>query len=176
MSNLTLRKLIVRMMLYTALMPYFISLTTLLTKSLFNLYGIKNFHKSYIATINTPSYKNTRKVLEEFNALGDNKIVSFSEIPDGRPIEIVEITPIDRQISPGAVGTTYAKITRCTIKMAQGLDEIEYRETLLHEYLHCYGYDHVDDYKDLMYYSLFPVDKEENIRHYAKEVKKKFYE
>lgn len=157
-------------------MPYILLISSVFADVLIDFYGTKTYHKTYIKSINTPNYSNTKKILEKFNALGDNKIVSFVEKVNGRPIVIEEMSEIDKKLSPGAVGIAFNTIIKCRIVVLPGLSEIEYEEVLLHEYLHCYGYDHVDNYRDLMYYSLVPVDKEQNIKDYAQKVKKKFYE
>lgn len=176
MKNLLLRKFILRVILYTAFFPYLVMIAMALSDTAFNLYGKFFFNKTYIRSINLPSYPEAENILKEFNSMGDNKIVSFEEIPNGRPIDIAEMTQFDFIVAPNAVGIARPRATNCTIGIKNGLDKPEFREVLLHEYLHCYGYDHSPDSTDLMYYSLNPIDKEENIRQYAKKMKKKFYE
>ena len=163
-------------MLYIAFLPYMIMAAELLSKKAFQLYGIMYFKNTYIHSINTPSYPKTREILEEFNSMADNAIVSFDKIADGRPLDIAEMTPMDLIIAPDAVGIAYPRLSKCTIHVKPGLEDIIYREVLLHEYLHCYGYDHSTEPTDLMYFSVTYVDKEENIRQYALKVKAKFYE
>ena len=108
--------------------------------------------------------------------MGDGKIVSFKEIKNGRPLEIIEMVDKDNIDYPDAIGLAYSRFTGCLIKIKKGLSKHYFRETLIHEYLHCYGYGHSESPEDLMYYAINKLDKEENIRQYAIKVKKKFYE
>ena len=156
---------------------YFSSIiANILSQYAVNLYEIKNFKYTYIKFIDTPTYPDTKKVLEEFNAMGDNKIVSFSEMVNGRPIEISEMQEYDVKFDSDAIGIAYFNLTKCSIKIKKGLPYEDFRETIIHEYLHCYGYHHSTDPGDLMYYAINPIDKEQNIKDYAQKVKKKFYE
>ena len=77
---------------------------------------------------------------------------------------------------PDLLGEARPLFKSCTITLRKNQSYLNYRETVLHEYLHCMGYSHVPNKMDLMYFKLNPIDKEHNIRQYAKEVLKKFYE
>jgi hypothetical protein len=146
-------------------------------KTTLDIYSRFYFKNTYIEVIDTPSYGNqTKEILQEFNALGDNKIISFTKIKNGRPVQIREMTSFDKRLSPYAIGMARPLFKSCTIVLRSNLDYVDYRETVLHEYLHCMGYAHSLDKKDLMYFQLNPVDKEDNIKQYAKEVLRKFYE
>ena len=174
--NIFIRHLILLIMLYIAILPYMFVLAEVLADKALIIYGRLFFGKTYIQSINTPTYSKTEDVLLEFNSMGDNLAVKFGEIENGRPITVEEMTVLDELMFGEAIGLAIPKLTRCTIKIRKGLSKLTFRETLIHEYLHCFGYMHVDDSKDLMYYALNPIDKEENIRQYAKRVKREFYE
>lgn len=176
MSKKLTRALTIRIILFIAIFPYLITFAQTITNLTLNIYGKYYFHKSYIKSINLPTYNTAKTVLEEFNSMGNNKIVSFREIKDGRPIEIIEMSELDTKLIPEAIGVARPKLSKCTISIRRGLSVNNFRETLIHEYLHCYGYVHSSDPKDLMYYSLNPIDKEENIRQYARDMEKRFYE
>lgn len=143
---------------------------------IFAVYGKLVFRTSYIEYINTPTYNNTRKVLSDFSDMSGGQIVSFDKIQLGRPITISEIEYDDDTFAPEVLGVAYPSYTKCNIKIRKDLEDSVFRETLIHEYLHCYGYWHVLNENDLMNPTLNPVDKEENIRHYARSMKEYFYE
>lgn len=146
-------------------------------KLVYKTYAYFMFKNSYIAQINTPSYgEYTKTVLEEFNSMGDNKIISFTEKKYGRPIVIHDMPDIIEQANPETLGMAYPGLEGCTIFVKKKQFWMDYRETLLHEYLHCMGYEHTIYKNDLMYKYLIPVDKEQNIRYYANELRKKYYE
>ena len=135
------------------------------------------FNKTYISIIDTPTYgEYTKSILVEFNSMGDNKIISFNKIKNGRPVEIHEISDAVRKLYPETLGMTFPRYDNCIIFIRKGLAWEDYRKALLHEYGHCMGYDHVINKYDLMYKYLVSVDKEENIRYYARRIKKDFYE
>ena len=166
-----------RFILYLALFPYILALTVFGLNIGADVYSKYKFKKTFIESLNTPTFPNAREILQQFNSYGDNKIVSFTAIENGRPIVIEEMTDIEENVLfEDVAGLAYPKLTSCTIKLRRNLDTKELKDTLLHEYLHCYGYDHVDNPEDLMYYSINPVDKENNIREYAKKLKEEFYE
>lgn len=138
---------------------------------LLNLLGVfGTYQYSYVSKIRTPSYGNfhTKKVLDKFNKLGDNKAV----MKDGyRPIYIVE-----GDLTPGAVGVAYRLPLYCVIVVERNMPYYIYDQVLLHEYVHCFGYGHVEDDKDLMNAYVSPYFDEKSIEKYAKEIKERFYE
>jgi hypothetical protein len=171
------RLIAIRIVLLIALFPAMLTLSLALRQGIFEIYGRFYFKYTYIEVIDTPSYGNqTKKALEEFNSFGDNKIISFKKIKNGRPVQIYEMADFEEELRPEVLGSAWPMFKDCTIRLKKRQDLIDYRETVLHEYLHCMGYDHVPDPLDLMYYQLNPVDKEDNIRQYAKKVLKKYYE
>lgn len=153
------------------------------TMTAFNIENTKNiinmeevYSKNYINSISLLSYTKAREILQEFNKLGDNKIVNFSPIKNGRHIDIREMTKFDMILGNTYLGMAITLYTKCLILIRPGLDDKIFREVLLHEYLHCYGFKHTEQAEDLMYFELNLVDKEENIRQYAIKVKKLYYE
>lgn len=144
------------------------------------------FPQSYVQVVQTPHYSNewTYKVLKEFNDMGDGHAVNFSkEGRVDRPITIGEKADLDRipkffrdpNYKLVTIGLAHIQDYSCKITLKTGLDYATFRTTLIHEYLHCMGYEHVEgDPNDLM----APVDgqvPEENIRQYAKDVAKKIW-
>jgi hypothetical protein len=175
---MSLFKLIaIRIVLLIALFPAMFTLSLGLRQGLMEVWGRFYFKYTYIEIIDTPSYGNyTKLILEEFNSYGNGKIISFDKIKNGRPVRIYEMTDFEENLRPQILGSAWPMFTDCNIRIKKRQDFIDYRETLLHEYLHCMGYDHVPDMYDLMYESMISVDKEENIRQYGKKVLEKFYE
>jgi hypothetical protein len=94
--------------------------------------------------------------LNYFNYLGFNKVVKFS---GSRPINIIEM-PRDSFLYSYSVnsiaGMAKPGYRSCTIYLnpdilSSGFTQV--KNTVLHEYLHCLGFSHVDNKADLMYYS-----------------------
>jgi len=135
----------------------------------------KNFRfmESYVIKIDTPSYgnENTRKYLDYFNSLGDGKVVSYEKEGNfDRTITITEVGLFEG--SEFTIGRAKPRWNYCHIAIKKGLDQYSYAMVLYHEYLHCLGYSHTKDNTDLMYYDLnWP--SLENLRKYAKDVKKR---
>jgi len=153
---------------------YSFSLATFLIEPSAKVYGYMFFHRSYIQTIDTPSYgKLTELVLKDFDNMADGGIVIYKS--NTRPITIREQSILLQLLYPNAIGIANVTPTKCDIYMRPGLDAASYRETLIHEYLHCFGYTHTDDRNDLMYHVEVPVDKEDNIKYYAIDLKRKYY-
>jgi hypothetical protein len=141
------------------------------------IYKILFFNKTYIALMNTPTYKNyTKLILEEFNSYGNNKIIHFESINKGRPVTISEMSDEEEQDKTEVLGYSIPLARSCSITIRKYLRYEVYREVLLHEYLHCMGYEHVKDESDLMYYALNYLDKEYSIRQYANRLLNTYYE
>lgn len=119
-----------------------------------------------------------KKHLDIFNKYGHNAIVKYStDSKINRPITI-EIRKLDQgayeQIQ-GVYILGYANTseTECKIAIWNNIPKEEiFRQTLYHELLHCYFYDHSPDKKDLMYYKENIV-KEAIIKAYAEELEKR---
>lgn len=136
--------------------------------------GSMFFHRSYVNTFTLHTYKedSVKAVLADFNSMADGGIVKYQ---GNRPINIIEMPVIMQFMYPSAVGVAIVGYTKCDIYIVPELSTTSFRETLLHEYLHCFGYEHTDEPKDLMYYAEVPVDKEDNIKYYAIDLKRKYY-
>jgi len=172
-----LKFLSIKLVLLLALLPSLIIISSMIRSTVYDVYGKVYFKYTYIESIDTPSYNNqTKKILEEFNSYTDNKVVSFSKINNGRPIKIQEMKDSDVISDPFVLGWANVHLSFCLITVKKHLSKEDYRETLIHEFLHCFNYMHVSNPQDLMYYQLNYLDKEESIRQYATKVRKKFYE
>lgn len=167
-------RLFMKTILLLTMFLYSIGLGVALAPFARNIQGQMIYHRTYIKSIES-SYNNLPKMfLDEFNDMADGGIVKYEE--DFRPVTIKD-QPIEMQIMyPNAIGLTMSYLNKCDIFIRPGLDIASFRETLFHEYLHCFDYMHTQDPKDLMYYAEVPVDKEENIKYYAKDLKRKYYE
>lgn len=141
---------------------------------------------AYIAEIKTKTYskKDVLQVLHEFNSMAEGRdAVLFQKHVIDRKIiitdaEDLEIIPLFlREPGRTTIGRALETELNCTIILKTGLDYATFRSTLVHEYLHCMGFDHVDADNDLM----SAVDKdgvvipEENIKEYAKKVADKIW-
>lgn len=142
---------------------------------------------SYIAEIQTTSYNEAwvTDVLKEFNAMAAPKqAVLFEKNVIDRKIVIQEVLDLDMvpfflraPDAPITIGYAMETELKCTILLKTGLDYATFRRTLIHEYLHCMGYDHVDNEHDLMG-AVETVNSnitEENIKSYAKKVAEKIW-
>lgn len=168
------KKLYVELVLLAITFMYSFGLATLLVEPSLKVYSYMFYHRSYIQSIDTPSYgKLTKLYLDEFNAMADGGIVVYTS--NTRPITIQEQPILLQLMYPNAIGLAVPTPTKCNIYIKPGLDASSYRETLIHEYLHCFDYQHTSDRKDLMYYAEVPVDKEDNIKYYAIDLKRKYY-
>lgn len=136
---------------------------------------------SYIAEIKGDllDIELTKKHLDNFNQLGNNKILRYKVTEHPRPITIeIRALGVDfyEEINKDAI-LAYAQSDErgCKIVVRNDLvTETQFRNTLIHEFLHCYSYDHVNDEQDLMYSEDNPdVDMEPSIRKYAKEVEER---
>jgi hypothetical protein len=137
------------------------------------------FKQSYVSSINTSYYSEgtIKEILNEFNKKGDDKIVQFNKIEGGRPITINEVTDdniVFKVLFPEAIGITYPLYDKCTIYLLNSLSYDTLRETVIHEYLHCFNYEHVSDRSDLMYEFDNNEDKEASINKYAKDLEAKY--
>lgn len=110
----------------------------------FQIHFIYNEKNTYISSINTNTYPQDKikKLLDKFNKIGDNKIVNYDGV---RPIHIYEMDLGARGIGLAEVG-----IHRCNLFVEPGLSDAYLYEVLIHEYLHCMFYEHLDVDGDLM--------------------------
>ena len=120
-----------------------------------------------------------KKHLDIFNEYGHNQIVRYrpeEAVTKPRPIKI-EIRKLGEdfyeELNKDSI-LAYATSVEdsCRIVLREDLvTEIQLRDTLIHELLHCYQYDHKNyDESDLMYYEDNENDKLSSIKFYAEEV------
>lgn len=115
-----------------------------------------------------------KDALVYFNNFGEGKIVKF-EKPNSRFARPIEFSIHDFRkdiFLNNLAGLTTINGNNCKIQVYPTSDPVEFKQVLIHEYLHCMGYNHVDKQSDLMYPSYIEV-KESNIQKYADELKAK---
>ncbi len=130
----------------------------------------------YITNINTPYYTNatTRRILNDFNAMagGDAVIYGKTDRFLDRKITISDSKTCSyknkKKETKMCVGLASCGSFTCQITVKRGKTKEEYRQILLHEYMHCMGFDDNDDSNDLMY-RIEHIVSEENIQGYANE-------
>lgn len=167
-----LELLILRTVLYVYIMTFSVELAPATY-----MYAGKHFIfvDSYVASIDMPNYGNDNAllVLEEFSAMGKGKAVIFE--PPSQPTSFSPVRAIhikESKVIDGdedIVGLALPLWNTCDIQIESGQDYETFRQVLIHEYLHCMGYSHVNNSKDVMNPSVaFP--SEENIQRYAKDI------
>lgn len=136
---------------------------------------------SYIAEIKGDllDVELTKKHLDNFNELGHNNILRYEVTESPRPIYI-EIRALGKDFYEEVYKDSilaYAQATDkdCRIILRNDMHtEEEFRNTLIHEFLHCYYYDHSPNESDLMYWEENSfVNLEPSIRKYAKELEER---
>ena len=125
----------------------------------------EEFTNSYVDKIITTSYSKSevRNILDTFDKQSYNSIVHYEGT---RPIIIVET---NKGLKPWMVGLAKWDLNKCVIILRPNLG-VRFREVLLHEYMHCFGYEHKDNKKDLMYYSVYYAPSEKSIENYARDL------
>jgi len=135
----------------------------------------------YLSLVDTPTYTNnrTQRILLDFNELGGGEAVIwggqsiFGSILD-RQITIKEAKTCEYEKDNKlhkCVGIAHCSMVRCAIEVKTGMTPVEYRQVLLHEYMHCMGFDDLqeDKYKnDLMYFEENDAS-EISIQYYAEQ-------
>jgi hypothetical protein len=134
------------------------------------------FTDGYIYKIDTPNYGNdvTIEFLREFNNMSaTGRAVSFrptsthSIVLPQKAITIKEVSKIVGQ--DNVAGLALSLWNTCDISIRSGEDYETYRQILIHEYLHCLGFNHVNNVRDVMNPEVgFPT--EESFQAYAKEI------
>lgn len=145
-------------------------------------YGIKvgyqrlianpSFRHSYVAPMQTKDFDRNiiKSYLDEYNGMGNNRIVKYQV--DKRPITI-----IDGYLPKPTIGRAWISNTFCEITLSSTLSLMEARLVLMHEYTHCFGFDHVKAKKDLMNAYLDPNNPPttENLTFWAQKIYKFLY-
>lgn len=142
----------------------------------FHMFMIRNFSAkgSYIASVD----------LGERTELANSVLILFGQVGGGivkkqgtRPITITDLSALELYFFPNLLGRAYPYHDQCAIKINPLItDENTFITTLLHEYIHCLGYLHVDKYGDLMYpYNNYVTH--DSILKWTKKIKREiFYE
>lgn len=162
-------KLVLRFIFITNLLPLFLMWYY---NNMFAIIKLVTPPFSYVDTIqgNDAEVRLIKNTLQQFNDLTSVDIVPNNGY---RPIKIVVIEDfIDNAFLAGTtVGRAHVLYQKCDIQLArkQLRTEYDFKMTLLHEYLHCFGYEHVDNSKDLMYKYTNTVSKK-SIDEYAKDL------
>lgn len=168
---MTTEQLIVALAIRAVVYPYLILLTIGLGPKVYMETG-KNlaFVSTHIEKIDTPTYGNdvTKNYLDQFNAQGGGIIVSYKH--EFGLYRAVTITESEKSSKDEWIGRAQPGVTACSIQIKKGLDYRTYYTTLLHEYLHCMGYNHVDDPKDLMYSRENGQTEDASVDKYAKDL------
>lgn len=145
---------------------------TALKDSAFVLLEPVIFPVSYIKVIDTPTYgkENIKLILDFFNELGDNKIVKYKNDQIlARPISIYE-KDFESLIT---LGDAAYSMFSCRIRLSKDMksDPDKLLRVVIHEYLHCYGYGHLDADGDLMNKFYSPSISAVNIQSYAEDLR-----
>ena len=115
----------------------------------------------------------TRFALYDFNRRVPTNIVPYGGT---RPVNIYPLKGVVKIIHPSALGVAYPGLNSCDIYM--NMEELTnykiFKNTLVHEYLHCLGYNHVDNPNDLMYYVDTDHDDSE-ITKWAKKIEEEIF-
>jgi hypothetical protein len=131
---------------------------------------------TYIKEIDLPTLDGNAvaDILERFNAMGGGRIV---KIKGCRPVTIKEGRLMSFNPGYNTLGVTISLPKSCQIvldnKFINSYKEL--RATVLHEYLHCFDYEHVRPKNDLMSFSDNDTVSEENIESYAKDLERKLH-
>lgn len=121
---------------------------------------------SYIKSIDLPTFGNTeaQEQLDYFSSLSYYPSVKYE---GSRPIMIVEQT-----LYLNTLGLTSSLPGYCLIVLNKTMEKELFVMTLLHEYVHCFNYGHIEnDPRDLMY----PYDntdwlEEQSIKKYSEAI------
>lgn len=109
-----------------------------------------SYRNSYISIVNSNVYGNKilYNYLDEFNKMGYNKIITYSE--DSNHIRPIFIE--DGKLKDPILGEAYVTNSYCMIYLTNKLTLLELKYVLWHEILHCFGYEHTKIKSDLMYF------------------------
>jgi len=115
-----------------------------------------------------------KESLDYFNRLGNNEVIDYEKkFGDySRPVTIY-VKSFTGFWEVGLAGYANIDLDHCIVYVDQDEpDVLEFQKTVIHEYLHCVGYDHVNDRKDVMYKAATPgINSDLSIKHYADEIK-----
>lgn len=121
--------------------------------------------KLYIAHIDD---RLPKEVLSDLLALNDMGYGTRIKFEGYYPVYIIMSKPGNMHFG-AAVAETHTAPMGCIIRInAEATYEAS---TIYHELFHCYGYSHVDNIFDVMYYSTTPFTVLETVKPYLKEIK-----
>jgi hypothetical protein len=106
-------------------------------------------------------------VLPDLLALNDMGYGTRIKFDGHYPVYILSVDP-ENMMFGNAVAEAQATTFGCLIRLNS--EAMYEASTIYHELLHCYGYKHVDNPFDIMYYSQTPLTMVETIRPYLKEL------
>ena len=173
------KKSAIKAVLYFAIVPYYIITVNVAAECYLAI--IKKFFipGSYIASIETTSYhkEDIQAALQEFNYMGHGKIVSYEK--NRRPIYIMDsdfkYDIPSRLMGYETLGLTTPLPGACYIRLKKKMPIQMLNDVLIHEYLHCMGYEHVkNNPSDLMYPSYNENVDIINIINYGRDLEKRF--
>lgn len=132
---------------------------------------------SYVSEITGKSSDKdlVKKYLDIFNSYGHNNIVKYEPQQTSPRTITIAIRKLNETFyedlnGAGLMGYALPGTETCRIIIRDDIKtEQQFKLVLLHEFLHCYFYDHSTDKDDLMYYTENVVS-EENIKSYAREI------
>lgn len=112
--------------------------------------------------------------LDYFNHLGNNEVIDYEPKYGkySRPVTIT-VKEFSGFWEVGLAGYANLDLDHCTIYVDQDEpDALEFRKTVIHEYLHCVGYDHTANKEDVMYKAATPgINSDISIKKYADEIR-----
>lgn len=73
------------------------------------------------------------------------RAISITEVSDEQMADIAEATP-----GSLVIGLAEPSLDRCDVYILEGLTRSEFFDTLMHELVHCFNFNHVDSPNDLM--------------------------
>lgn len=151
-NNLIMKKIVLGIVITLSFTVYFI--------------GVKSYSllkTSYISKIeyDKEKTKEIKNILKNFNDKSDKEIIRYRGF---RPISIMEDKELKKQ---GYVGLATVSLTECEIRLSDTIKKEDFREVLLHEYMHCFFYEHKNIPGDLMYRSIDFKATERSINYYA---------
>ena len=123
---------------------------------------------AYVKKIDTPTIgsKKVKKALDKFNKIGYSRVVSYER-------KFIPIWIFESYLAGGSLGVALPTVIGCIIILDPYMrDEAQIEHVVIHEYVHCLGYDHTYDPRDLMYREYVP-DQGSNYKHYVDEILKR---
>ena len=116
--------------------------------------------ESYLGYLATVNYIQKIKLPKKYRKWATKDIARFNKlIPSIKPAIRYgkkghrPITISMKKLKGARLGVAYQMGHACNIYITTKLNKEVFRSVLIHEILHCYGYDHSPNYRDVMYRS-----------------------